>query len=98
MATGIKTGGRAKGTPNRTTTETKALLQSIISEEIDNLAEMLDKLEPLERVNAVAKLLPYILPKQSEVKAEISAEINNKIYDLSKLSDATLEELSNAYN
>lgn len=97
MAIGIKTGGRVKGTPNKTTAETKELLQIIVSKEIDNLGEMLEKLEPLERVNAIAKLLPYILPKQSEVKADITTDINNKICDLSKLSDATLEELANAY-
>lgn len=65
--TGQKFGGRTKGTPNRTTKETKEMLQKIVSKEIDNLGEMLEKLEPLERVNAIAKLLPYIVPKQSEV-------------------------------
>ncbi len=62
-----KTGGRAKGTPNRSTKETKELLQKIVNKEIDNLGEMLEQLEPLERVNAIAKLLPYIVPKQSEL-------------------------------
>lgn len=62
-----KTGGRTKGTPNKTTRETKEILQKIVSKEIDNLGEMLEKLEPLERINAISKLLPYILPKQSEV-------------------------------
>jgi hypothetical protein len=67
MATGQKTGGRVAGTPNRTTKETKELLQKIVTKEIDNLGELLEKLEPLERVNSIAKLLPYIVPKQSEV-------------------------------
>jgi hypothetical protein len=67
MAAGQKTGGRVAGTPNRTTKETKELLQKIVNKEIDNLGEMLEKLEPLERVNAIAKLLPYIVPRQSEV-------------------------------
>lgn len=62
-----KTGGRTKGTPNKTTAETKEMLQKVISKEIDNLGEMLEQLEPLERVNAIAKLLPYIVPKQSEL-------------------------------
>lgn len=67
MNTRQKTGGRTKGTPNRSTKETKEMLQKIVNNEIDNLGEMLEKLEPLERVNAIAKLLPYIVPKQSEV-------------------------------
>jgi hypothetical protein len=28
---------------------------------------MLTKLGPTERINAISKLLPYILPKQSEI-------------------------------
>ena len=62
-----KTGGRTKGTPNRTTAETKELLQKIVNKEIDNLSLLLEQLEPNERINAISKLLPYIVPKQSEV-------------------------------
>ena len=72
MARGFKTGGRVAGTKNRNTTETKELLQTIISKELDKLGLLLSKLEPLERVNSIAKLLPYILPKQSEIKSEIT--------------------------
>jgi len=74
MATGTKTGGRAKGTPNRTTAETKELLQTIVSKELNKLGVILEQLEPIERVNAISKLLPYILPKQNEVKAEITTD------------------------
>lgn len=61
-----KTGGRVAGTPNRTTAETKDLLQKIVGKELDKLGKILEQLEPIERVNAIAKLLPYLLPKQSE--------------------------------
>ena len=71
MATGTKTGGRTKGTPNRTTAETKELLQTIVGKELNKLGLLLAKLEPLERVNAIAKLLPYIIPRQTEIKAEV---------------------------
>lgn len=70
--TGLKFGGRKLGTPNRTTKETKDLLQNIVNNEIDSLGEMLEKLEPLERVNAIAKLLPYIIPKTSEISLKES--------------------------
>lgn len=72
--TGQKYGGRTKGTPNRTTVETKELLQKILGKELDKLETLLEKLEPSERVNAIAKLLPYIVPKQSEIKTEIKTE------------------------
>lgn len=69
--TGKKFGGRTKGTPNRTTAETKELLQNIVGKELDKLGLMLSKLEPIERVNAISKLLPYILPKQQEMNIEV---------------------------
>ena len=62
-----KTGGRAKGTPNRTTSETKQLLQNVVTKQIEKLETTLNKLEPVDRVNALSKLLPYILPKQQDI-------------------------------
>lgn len=74
--TGKKFGGRTKGTPNRTTAETKELLQSIVGKELDKLGLMLSKLEPIERVNAISKLLPYILPKQQEMNIEVKQTLS----------------------
>lgn len=65
--TGKKYGGRTKGTPNKTTAEAREILQKVIGKELDKLGALLANLEPIERVNALAKLLPYILPKQSEI-------------------------------
>jgi hypothetical protein len=67
MAIGIKTGGRKKGSLNRNTVETKELLQKIVGNELDNISDLLSKLEPKERIDAVIKLLPYIVPRQSEI-------------------------------
>ena len=69
--TGKKYGGRQKGTPNKvnsTSSETKQLLQNILTKQIENLETTLDKLEPSERVNALSKLLPYILPKKQDIE------------------------------
>lgn len=62
--------GRVKGTPNKTTAEARELLQKIVGKELDKLGTLLSGLEPLDRVNALAKLLPYILPKKQEVTLE----------------------------
>jgi hypothetical protein len=70
MATGTKTGGRTKGTVNKTTAETKEILKNIVSVEIENINGLLDKLEPKERLDIIIKLLPYILPKQNEIVKE----------------------------
>ena len=68
--TGKKFGGRQKGTPNKvnsTTEETKQLLQNVVTKQIEKLETTLSKLEPVDRVNALSKLLPYILPKQQDI-------------------------------
>ena len=76
MAKGIKTGGRTAGTVNKTTAETKELLQKIVSNELDHIEGMLNKLEPKERIDAVIKLLPYIVPKQQEIAIDSKPMIN----------------------
>lgn len=58
--------GRKAGTPNKVNSDTKALLQKIIGKELEKLGNLLEGLEPIERVNAISKLLPYILPRQIE--------------------------------
>lgn len=65
--TGQKFGGRKKGVLNKTTKETKDLLKKIIDKELDKFEEMFEKLEHKERMEVVIKILPYILPKQSEI-------------------------------
>jgi len=87
--TGKKYGGRSKGTPNRSTLETKELLKSIIGKELAKLGVMLAQLEPMERINAISKLLPYILPKQQETSIEIKQPLSDeareqKILELKK--------------
>lgn len=75
MATGIKTGGRTKGTSNRTTTEIKELFQNIVSKELDNIVVLLEKLEPKERIDCIIKLLP-IVPKQQEIAIDSKATVS----------------------
>lgn len=94
MATGFKSGGRQKGVQNRTTAETKELLQTILGKELDKLGVLLGKLEPLERVNAIAKLLPYIVPKQ--VQQEITVAPTSEMTEEQR--EDRLKYLINKYN
>ena len=66
--TGRKFGGRTKGTPNKTSAQAREVLQNVVGKELDKLGALLARLEPIERVNALAKLLPYILPKKQEIE------------------------------
>jgi hypothetical protein len=64
-------GGRGKGTRNRTTVQTKAIIQKIVNDEIDGLPTLLDKLKPVDRANVVCKLIAYLVPKQSSVQLDV---------------------------
>lgn len=59
--------GRPKGAVNKSTKETKEILQKIVSNQLDKIDDLLEKLEPKEKIDAIIKLLPYVVPKQSEV-------------------------------
>jgi hypothetical protein len=67
MAKGIKTGGREAGTPNKLTKELRAALKDLLHQELQNLPEHLNSLEPKDRLEILVKLLPYALPKVEAV-------------------------------
>ncbi len=62
--TGKKFGGRQKGTPNKSTAETKELLSKAIGKELERLGSLLTNLDNKDRISAIVKFLPYIIPKQ----------------------------------
>ena len=61
--TGKKYGGRQKGTSNRMTKELRVLLKDILYQELGQLQERLELLEPKQRI----ELMPYILPKVNSI-------------------------------
>jgi len=65
--TGNKYGGRQKGTPNKLTKELRSVLKDILYQELEQLQERLDVLKPRERVELLIKLMPYVLPKVTNV-------------------------------
>ena len=65
--TGKKYGGREKGTPNRLTKELRTILKDVLYNELEKIEELLDSLEPKERLELVIKILPFILPKVEKI-------------------------------
>lgn len=63
MARGIKTGGRAQGTPNKLTTEMREVLKTILENEINILPQLLEKMKPDKRAEVLSRLLPFVMPK-----------------------------------
>lgn len=68
------TKGRPRGAKNRTTAQTKAIIQQLVNNEIDTLPALLDKLKPKERIEAVIKLMAYLIPKQSQIQIDTPPE------------------------
>ena len=64
---GKKYGGRQKGTPNRLTKELRTILKNVLYNELESIEELLESLEPKERVELVIKLIPFILPKVNRI-------------------------------
>ena len=65
--TGIKYGGRQKGTPNIMTKELRSVLKDILYQELEEVQERFKLLEPKERIELLIKLMPYALPKVTSI-------------------------------
>lgn len=57
-----KTGGREKGTPNKNTTQTREMFQSIVDANTIQLIADLKELKPVERVKAIIELAKFCVP------------------------------------
>lgn len=93
MALGKKTGGRQKGTPNKTTAFSKKVIQEIVTDYVngDNFMNDLKEIEPKERLDVMIKLMGFITPKPQSVDMTITTErektIEDQLAELSKEND-----------
>ena len=95
-----KTGGREKGTQNKSTEEAKKLFIKIMSGNINKFKTALDylyKKDKIEWLKVINKFFPYYLPRQQDItsggesiKQDINISVINKkvAEDLKKLFDA----------
>lgn len=74
--TGNKYGGRKKGTPNKLTKELRSVLKEVIYNELENIEEQLDELEPKQRLELVIKLMPYVFPKMESASHMINEPLD----------------------
>ena len=64
---------RKKGTPNKITRETRELLRTILEGELDHISSALVRLRganPFGYLKILTGLLPYVLPKCTEVESD----------------------------
>lgn len=92
MARGAKTGGRQKGTPNKTTAELKSVINKLIGDYQDSgqMAQDLMSIEdPRERLTTACKLMEYVIPKMRSVETDVHLDddaqktIRDKLKELS---------------
>jgi hypothetical protein len=72
--------GRAKGTPNKITKDSREILFTIVKNEIENLPALLEQLEPREKAYILVKLLPFVMPKVNTDEIELPEPIIIQIH------------------
>ena len=68
---------RTKGSPNRVTAKTKSLVSELILGQTDRIQEALDEVfecNKREYLQIMVRLLPYVMPKATEIEPERPAE------------------------
>ena len=58
-----KTGGRQAGTPNKITSTVRNWIVELINNNREQVERDFQQLKPIDRLNMLEKLLPYVLPK-----------------------------------
>ena len=75
-----KSGGRKKGTPNKTTSEIKDMIVSLVGNQMQKWPAVIDKMmkeNPVEAMKITGRLIDYVLPKQTKV--DLQGELNHNI-------------------
>jgi hypothetical protein len=60
--------------PNKVSTKVKESLVRFLEDNIDAVQESFDKLKPLEKLQFVANILPYVVPKLSAIESEANVK------------------------
>jgi len=82
--------GRPKGTPNKTTSEMKDWVTSVVGKSQKQFERDLKKVDPEKRLAMIEKLLAFCIPKQQSISIE--AQINAEYAELQRLLETAPEE------
>ena len=63
--------GRPKGSLNKTSVQTKKIIEKLVSSELKNIDSLLEQLEPKGRVDVIINLMVYIITKKSHIEIDI---------------------------
>jgi len=76
MAKGEKTGGRKKGTPNKTTQEIRDKFSLLLSNNIDTLQNDINQLEPKDRIKTLIDISKFVIPTLKATELKMNNEDN----------------------
>lgn len=87
MATGFKSGGRKKGTPNKDTEVIREAISDLVAGNIEKVQGWLDDIagdDPAKAMNLLLQLMEYKIPKLS--RTELAGDKDNpvSVIDMSK--------------
>lgn len=81
-------GGRAKGTPNKTTKNMRALLTRFCEEKYDDFIEHYEKIiNPKERCDVYLKAQSFVTPKLNAVDLDIKDTDNSFKSELQRMAE-----------
>lgn len=77
----VKTGGRQKGTPNKTTAQLKKVIADFVSEKFESIERTYGELEEKEQLDFLVKLLPFVIQKKSEKTISLDEDTVSLVRD-----------------
>lgn len=69
-----KTGGRQVGTPNKVSGTLKEFVANLLDDNRDQIVKDIKALKPRARLAILEKMMPYVIPKQQSVEANMWCE------------------------
>jgi hypothetical protein len=65
--------------PNRISLKVKDFFVKFLEDNVDGIQESFDKLKPLEKLQFIANILPYVVPKLSSAQTENNTKLSGGI-------------------
>ena len=93
MATGFKTGGRSKGTPNKVASDIREKFNLLIEGQLDNLDGWINEVaknDPKAALDTIIKLAEFVIPKLSRIQTNQEPQEVKQFVVLEYNADADL--------